>query len=138
MTNQTLRVSDEYLSHTKCENIGLLDRLLRMGAAVVLIGQILLWHEDPVAQYGLVLLGLYPAFTAIMGWDPLYAAAGWRTCGRSPRNVCGSLTDQLRAAAQIWPRDALVKVLPLRNAQSGVVGTRAEAANDATRQDRAS
>lgn len=131
MTSQTLRMHNGHVSF-QVENVGPIDRLLRFGAAALLIGQILLWWDDPAEQCLLVLLGLYPAFTGMMGWDPLYAMAGARTCGRARYSVCGRLSDQLRAAAAACSADALAEVFPFRSG-----GAKGEAANEPDQRDRA-
>ncbi len=99
MTEQDKHVRNE--AFVEVQNIGLIDRLLRAAAAAVLIGQILFVRESMQIQSYLVLLGLYPAFTAMWGWDPLYFLADLRTCGRSPGSVCGTLTAQLDAALRV-------------------------------------
>jgi len=63
-------------------NLGVLDRTLRGLAGLALSAHVLFLDGPPGAWslYG-VLLGLYPALTAVWGWDPLYHLAGIRTCG---------------------------------------------------------
>ena len=113
-------------------NIGLIDRLLRAAVAVILIGQILFVRESPPLQNILLLLGMYPAFTAVWGWDPLYHLADMRSCGRSPANVCGTLPAQLRAALQSWHKP-LTPARPLSEGRSvsSSLSARREASNEA-------
>ena len=49
-------------------------------------------------------IALYPLFTGMLGWDPLYALFGSRTCNSEGRNPCGSLPYQLRALFGRAPR----------------------------------
>jgi len=66
------------------QNLGLYDRLTRVVLAALMIGvpafdlvyrdSILGWHAY------LILLSIYPALTAILGWDPFYSLFKIRSC----------------------------------------------------------
>ncbi len=77
-------------------NLGVLDRTLRGLAGLALSTHVLFLDGPPGAWslYG-VLLGLYPALTAVWGWDPLYHLAGVRTCGGS--QPCAGYPTQVAA-----------------------------------------
>ena len=52
-----------------------------------------------VWYYVVLLLSIYPFWTAMAGWDPIYAAFKIKTCrDNSERNPCGTLPYQLDAA----------------------------------------
>jgi len=83
------------------QNLGLIDRVVRGLMAVLLIagpiihlalGNILSWH-------GYVMLaGIYPALTSILGCDPFYAMLKVRSCGTSDRTQCGTFPYEVDAA----------------------------------------
>ena len=57
-------------------NMGRIDRGLRAGLGVVLIGMALVGPQTPWGWIGIV-----PLATAAIGWCPLYTMLGIRTCG---------------------------------------------------------
>jgi Protein of unknown function (DUF2892) len=57
------------------KNVGGIDRAVRIGAGVVLIG---LAATGTVGLWGW--LGVVPLATGLMGWCPPYALLGWNTC----------------------------------------------------------
>jgi Protein of unknown function (DUF2892) len=62
------------------KNEGTLDRVLRVGAGVLLIG---LAMTDTVGPWGYV--GIVPLITGALGTCPLYAMLGINTCPASRR-----------------------------------------------------
>ncbi|MBI5450995.1 MAG: DUF2892 domain-containing protein [Gammaproteobacteria bacterium] len=85
------------------QNIGLTDRLIRGLATTGLLlgpvyhlelagGGFTVWHGL------LMLLSVYPAITAILGWDPFYQMADARSCKDTGRNQCGTLPYEVDAA----------------------------------------
>lgn len=59
------------------QNVGKIDRALRVGAGLVLIG---LAATGTVGWWGW--LGIVPLATGLMGWCPPYAMLGISTCRR--------------------------------------------------------
>jgi hypothetical protein len=57
-------------------NLGIVERVLRIGAGIALLG--LYGALDAPWKY-LALLGLIPLGTGLVGHCPIYRAAGWRT-----------------------------------------------------------
>ena len=84
------------------QNMGLIDRVLRLliGVALVSVSYYFVVHAgvktEMYAAY-LFAVSLYPIFTGMFGWDPLYAAFNGKTCGDSGRNQCGTLPYQWMA-----------------------------------------
>lgn len=59
------------LHFPETENIGNLERIIRTAIGVLMIEAAL---AAPSASMGwLIMAALYPVFTAIIGWDPVYA-----------------------------------------------------------------
>lgn len=56
-------------------NVGMLDKVLRIIAGVVLIGLSLM---GTIGIWGWI--GIIPLVTGIMGWCPLYSIFGMNTC----------------------------------------------------------
>jgi Protein of unknown function (DUF2892) len=56
-------------------NVGGIDRIARMTLGVLLLG---LTVTGNIGVWGW--LGLVPLATAAIGWCPLYAIFGWKTC----------------------------------------------------------
>lgn len=63
------------------QNIGSLDRILRVVLGLVLIG---LAATGKVGVWGWV--GVVPLATAAIGWCPLYALFGWSTCAMKDKS----------------------------------------------------
>jgi hypothetical protein len=59
------------MTDTQFDNVKPLERLTRLMVGGVLIAAI---YYPGVTAYWLALLAVYPVITAIMAWDPLYAA----------------------------------------------------------------
>lgn len=59
------------------KNEGGLDRALRIAAGVVLIG---LTATGTIGNWGWI--GVVPLATGLIGWCPLYALVGIKTCPR--------------------------------------------------------
>ena len=57
------------------KNVGGVDRMVRIGAGVALIG---LAATGTVGLWGYV--GVVPLLTGLVGWCPPYAIFGWNTC----------------------------------------------------------
>lgn len=100
--------------------LGWKDRLARIVLGTVMVAAPLtviamnmpVWLNDlsggpsPVSfwYYVIMLASLYPFWTAAVGWDPVYAMLGLRTCDdRDARNPCGTLPYQIDAAAGRHP-----------------------------------
>ncbi len=83
------------------QNIGLNDRVIRGVIALLVMGYPFLNMQNEQFLGGeiyLIFIGLYPALTAILGWDPLYTLTNYRTCGVGHRNVCGTFPYQVASA----------------------------------------
>lgn len=57
------------------KNVGNLDKLIRVIGGVALLAMVFIGPQTPWGW-----LGLIPLATAALGWCPLYAALGIRTC----------------------------------------------------------
>lgn len=63
-----------HYGHRLFENIGVIDRSIRVLLAIACIGQVLLFDREIVTwQDYAVMLGFYFTMTAMMRWDPIYA-----------------------------------------------------------------
>lgn len=83
------------------QNLGLYDRIIRGVIAALMIGlpPLNLINGGLFDWHGYVmLLGIYPALTAILGWDPIYALFNIRSCGGTARNACGTFPYEVDAA----------------------------------------
>ena len=99
------------------QNMGYLDRIIRfaLGVALISIGATALimssasptWLEEsttmPVWPYVIILIGIVPLFTAILGWCPVYKLFGIKSCG-GKNNPCGTLPFELYAATGKDPK----------------------------------
>ena len=84
-------------------NIGLFDRVARfiVGFALLVAGSIGMSMSPAITTWEAtaILVSVYPVLTAILGWDPLYALFGARTCSlEGGRNQCGTLPYEIDAA----------------------------------------
>ncbi len=84
-------------------NIGLLDRVVRfiVGFALLAAGAIAMTMSPVITGWETlaVLVSVYPLLTAILGWDPLYAMFGARSCRLDGgRNQCGTIPYEVDAA----------------------------------------
>lgn len=61
-------------------NIGSIDRVIRIIAGIVLLSLIFLVPEAPWRWVGLI--GIVPLGTAAIGWCPLYSLIGMNTGGK--------------------------------------------------------
>lgn len=59
------------------KNVGTLDRMIRLGLGIVLLG-LLFWMEGPIRWIGL--MGFVFLATAAVTWCPIYSVLGIRTC----------------------------------------------------------
>jgi len=84
------------------QNLGWLDRVLRFLLATTMLAApiYLLMTQEVISGwfFYLMLLSVYPALTAIIGYDVLYEMAGTKSCGTSKRNPCGTFPYQIDAA----------------------------------------
>ncbi|WP_455223398.1 YgaP family membrane protein [Kaarinaea lacus] len=93
------------------QNLGWLDRLIRfiIGTAIITVSLTTLvfftapvWLEVgtkvPSWPYYAPIVAIYFFITAIYGACPLYGLFGIRSCGRSPRNPCGTFPFEIDAA----------------------------------------
>ncbi|MCC6208385.1 MAG: DUF2892 domain-containing protein [Gammaproteobacteria bacterium] len=83
------------------QNIGLMDRGVRVLAGIVLLGggfiSMVMIDANNWGPYAM-LISIYPFLTSGIGWDPLYAMFGTRTCTlESGRNQCGTLPYEVDA-----------------------------------------
>jgi len=88
------------------QNLSLRDRVVRfvIGALLFAPGLIaataVFTHTGPELSawlVGMMALSAYPLMTGMIGVDPLYRLFGFRTCGDSGANQCGTLPYQLKA-----------------------------------------
>lgn len=85
------------------ENIGLVDRVIRLLLGAGLIGTSYVYLAHLQQQLGVwdiwasyaILFSIYPMMTAMLGWDPLYALFNVRTCGDTGRHQSGSMPYQI-------------------------------------------
>ncbi len=85
------------------QNISLLDRALRVVVTAVLLAvpaiYIVTYDGSYQWWHGVMwLLSIYFGLTALFGCDPVYHAAGYKTCDLSDRNQCGTIPYQVDAA----------------------------------------
>jgi hypothetical protein len=83
------------------QNLGLVDRVVRMILGFLMVGVVLMDIDLGVAPgWHLILpiLSIYPFITGILGWDPLYAASHVKSCDTSRRNQCGTFPYEAKAA----------------------------------------
>jgi len=84
------------------QNTGFIDRIIRLIVGVALLGSSYYYavhtgvRVEEFATYFFA-LSLYPIFTGMFGWDPLYALFHGRTCSDTGRNQCGTLPYQWKA-----------------------------------------
>lgn len=82
------------------QNLGLIDRALRIVLGAVLIGvsvTSILNSTVVTWQVYVALFAIYPLMTGMLGWDPLYAVAHTKSCDLSDRNRCGTFPYQIDA-----------------------------------------
>ncbi len=83
------------------QNLGWLDRTIRvvLGFALIAIAYFNLRQGVTLGWYAyLPILGLYPLFTGMFGWDPFYAAIHVKTCDTSSHNQCGTYPYEIESA----------------------------------------
>jgi hypothetical protein len=85
------------------QNLGLADRTIRLIVAAVLMG-IPTYYLGMIdgtftPWHGLLMLfAIYPAFTGMLGWDPIYHMTRIRSCSNTGLNQCGTLPYEIDAA----------------------------------------
>lgn len=83
------------------QNMGWLDRVVRVLVGAGLVGVVFMdiYAGQPLSWHAyLPIIAIYPLITAIMGWDPLYAAGHVKTCDGSQRNQCGTFPYEVETA----------------------------------------
>jgi hypothetical protein len=89
---------DKSLQHPNAlQNIGIIDRTVRI---IIGLAMISVWFFYPISTLSvwLALIPLAGALTllsGILGWCPVYALFGTKSCGVDERNTCGTYPDQL-------------------------------------------
>jgi hypothetical protein len=89
---------DKSLQHFQVlQNISAIDRLSRIVIGMAMIG---IWLFSPMQTVSvwtalLPLTGALVALSGILGWCPVYALFGTRSCGTDAHNACGTLPFQL-------------------------------------------
>src|SRR3569833_4498072 len=85
------------------ENMGFADRSARavIGALLTVPIIIAMTNVEPIVwQLYTTLVAFYLLITAMMGWDPFYAAFHAQSCGASDRSLCGSFRYEMDTA--LW------------------------------------
>jgi len=84
------------------QNLGWLDRVIRtfVAAAMLAVPSYFMITQGMVNGwfFYLMLFSVYPALTAIVGYDILYEWIGTKSCGTSERNPCGTFPYEIDAA----------------------------------------
>jgi hypothetical protein len=91
------------------QNVGLIDRLARLllGAAIMVWAYYSFANTASASSAWLTYsyaIALYPIFTGMLGWDPVYALFRGRSCSDSGSHLCGSLPYQAKALFGVEPR----------------------------------
>ena len=90
-------------------NIGTIDRVIRYIIGAGLVGSVFYLNPNfalslaglEIKLYKLLpLIGIYPAVTAWLGWDPLYQVMRIKSSSHWRGDVCGSLTTQTKTLAK--------------------------------------
>jgi len=90
-------------------NIGSIDRALRFFIGGILVGSV--FYLDPSLtitlfsiEFALIkvlpLIGIYPAITAWLGWDPIYELFNTTSETRFKSDVCDDLWKQAKAVTR--------------------------------------
>ena len=84
------------------QNMGLVDRLLRLGLGAAMLGVAFYFvvftaGSSPWWEAYAMVVAIYPILTGAMGWDPFYALLRVRSCSLDGRNRCGTLPYEFRA-----------------------------------------
>jgi hypothetical protein len=79
------------------QNVGIIDRTIRILVGLGMIGAWFFYPIESVSLWfvALPLLGIAPLLSGILGWCPIYALFGTKTCGTDEHNTCGTYPDQL-------------------------------------------
>ena len=86
--------------HTRpIQNLGLIDRLVRVGAGAAFIGYAVHDLMSGASMHWWHAMGIFAAvylfMTGMLGYGPFFAMAGVKTCSLDGRNQCGSLPYEL-------------------------------------------
>lgn len=79
-------------------NIGLVDRTIRFAIGGVLFSAGALSEVLTFWETVSMIVALYPLLTSVIGWDPVYQFAEYRSGRNSGHNVTGTLPYQIDAA----------------------------------------
>jgi hypothetical protein len=60
-------------------NVGKLDAVIRIAAALLLLGIVLSLDLNPIQSFSLVVLSIPTMLFALMRWDPLYMLFGFNS-----------------------------------------------------------
>ena len=84
------------------QNLGWLDRIVRILVAATMIAvpcyYLIIQEVTNGWFFYLMLFSVYPALTAIVGYDIVYEWLGTKSCGTSERNQCGTFPYEIDAA----------------------------------------
>ncbi len=76
------------------QNLGLLDRTVRILIGAAMIGVVLSATLGNALNF-LAILAIYPCLTGMFGYDPLYSFKRVKTCDISVKNKCGTYAFQV-------------------------------------------
>jgi hypothetical protein len=99
----------------KPQNIGTIDRTVRAVIGVALLASLFIasrttetffgFTSEEFPYYVVALAAIYPALTAIFGWDPIYQVLRVRSETPLEGDVSGSVKEQVEAVAESLGRD---------------------------------
>lgn len=91
----------------KPQNIGTIDRLLRAIIGFGLLSTVFIaakttgtffgYSTENFPYYAVTLLSIYPALTAVLGWDPIYQVLRVRSETALKADVSGTVKEQAEA-----------------------------------------
>ena len=94
-----IQLIDKSLQNTNVlQNISAIDRSVRIVVGAALIGTWLFAdiHAMSLLLALLPLIGALLVLSGILGWCPVYALFGTKSCGADNHNPCGTLPFQIR------------------------------------------
>ena len=79
------------------QNINGIDRSLRIALGAMLVGSWLVVDVSSVGFWFAVmpLIGAVAVLSGVIGWCPIHAAFGTKSCGLDSHNTCGTLPFQI-------------------------------------------